>query len=267
MNAVSIHKDNLEILREYSDGELGLLLRSLMADIFEEEEVKLPPELTVIKKYINNQNARFSKQQSEKGKKPKQPNEPTQPNKPIEPMQPSVSEAVSETLKDSKTSSRPESPAATSATTETPGKKQYDHDDKYYLAAKWLSEHAIENSPRKMREPTETNLQSWADTFRLMETADHLPWDDIRDVLAWTVKDSFWKKNILSAGTFREKYNQLVAKMSGGNNGNEKQSEYKHKDFTPYGNGVDVWYHDGPLDPRTLDITEDQVEAMLHDTS
>lgn len=85
--------------------------------------------------------------------------------------------------------------------------------NKHYLAAQWLSKCALENSPRKMRMPSEANLQSWADVFRLMEDRDNLEWNDIRDVLKWATKDVFWKAQILSAGNFRKHYNQLVVKM------------------------------------------------------
>jgi len=78
VNAITIHKDHLEILSDYSDGELGLLLRSLIADVLDGEAVKLPPDLAVIRKYINNQNIRFSKQQAEK-RKPNESKEPPYP--------------------------------------------------------------------------------------------------------------------------------------------------------------------------------------------
>ena len=74
MNAVSIHKDNFEILRDCSDADLGLLLRALMADVLEEPEISLPSGLSVIRKYISNQNTRFSKKQSENGKSRSRPN-------------------------------------------------------------------------------------------------------------------------------------------------------------------------------------------------
>jgi hypothetical protein len=107
MNAVTIHKDHLEILRDYTDEELGLLLRALMMDVFGEPAIELPAELTVIRKYIHNQNTRFSKQQSNKrtgkGSEPNEPKEPTPPNEPNEPTQPSVPETVSDTVTNSNT--------------------------------------------------------------------------------------------------------------------------------------------------------------------
>jgi len=92
-------------------------------------------------------------------------------------------------------------------------KKQYSHDHQYYKAANWLKERVYENSPRKMQEITERQLQQWADVLRLMEERDRIPFGDIRATLMWCVTDNFWRTNILSMNTFREKYNQLVAKM------------------------------------------------------
>ena len=108
-------------------------------------------------------------------------------------------------------------------TTETPGGKQaesgksrppraYDHANKYYKAASWLKQKVMQNTKKKIREPTEANLQSWADTFRLMEstTADNLPWEEIKETLKWTVSDSFWGAVIQSADSFRKNYARLV---------------------------------------------------------
>ena len=91
--------------------------------------------------------------------------------------------------------------------------KHYEHDSKYYKAAVWLRDKFAANSKNKIREPTEANLQSCADTFRLMETSDELPWKDIRAVLAWATDNEFWRKNIQTAGSFRKHYNRLVADM------------------------------------------------------
>ena len=92
-------------------------------------------------------------------------------------------------------------------------KRKHPHDSKHYKAAEWLAKRVIENTPRSMQIPTESQKQNWADTFRLMEECDKLEWDDIRDVLMWAVKDDFWCDKILSANNFRKHYNQLVTKM------------------------------------------------------
>lgn len=53
----------------------------------------------------------------------------------------------------------------------------------------------------------------WARQLRLAHEADGRSWEDIERVLGWSQKDSFWQSNILSADKFREKYDQLKAKM------------------------------------------------------
>jgi len=60
-------------------------------------------------------------------------------------------------------------------------------------------------------------LESWAREFRLMEDRDKIPFQDIKFVLERSLEDEFWRINILSAGTFREKFGRLAAKLSGDN--------------------------------------------------
>ena len=91
--------------------------------------------------------------------------------------------------------------------------KHYEHDSKYYKAAVWLRDKFAATSKNKIRAPTEANLQSCADTFRLMETSDGLSWKDIKAVLAWATDNEFWRKNVQSASSFRKHYNRLVADM------------------------------------------------------
>ena len=110
--------------------------------------------------------------------------------------------------------------------------KKYSHDSKYYQAALWLSNHISENSKKKIRTPTEANLQTWANTFRLMEEADEIPWVEIKATLKFAVNDNFWGAVILSAKNFREKYNQLTAKMQ--KQGGDENAGHKG-DFDPSG--------------------------------
>jgi hypothetical protein len=113
--------------------------------------------------------------------------------------------------------------------------KKYSHESKYYQAAKWLSEHILGNSRKKIRTPTESNLQAWANTFRLMEESDEIPWEDIRTTLKFAITDEFWSAVILSARNFREKYNQLVVKMQsqGGNEYAKHRGDSNSEEFKP----------------------------------
>jgi uncharacterized protein YdaU (DUF1376 family) len=56
------------------------------------------------------------------------------------------------------------------------------------------------------------NLQSWADTIRLMRERDELADAEIRRVFDWAHEDSFWRPNILSPKKLREKWNVLEAR-------------------------------------------------------
>ena len=63
----------------------------------------------------------------------------------------------------------------------------------------------------KQNNPThkKPNLESWADTFRLMRERDGRKHEQIEACIKWCQSDSFWYKNILSADKLREKYDQL----------------------------------------------------------
>jgi len=45
-----------------------------------------------------------------------------------------------------------------------------------------------------------------------MEKRDKIPLTVIQQVLNWSQRDSFWKNNILSIGTFRKQFNKLSSK-------------------------------------------------------
>lgn len=90
---------------------------------------------------------------------------------------------------------------------------------RYLELAKFLEGKVRENVP--YHKFTGTNyLESWAREFRLMEDRDKIPFQDIKSVLERSLEDEFWRINILSAGTFREKFGRLAAKVSGNNRRN-----------------------------------------------
>lgn len=87
----------------------------------------------------------------------------------------------------------------------------YDHTSIPYRAAKWLSEQIMERLPEQ-KAYTESDLQRWADDFRLMNTADGYEWELIEKVLQYSQEDYFWSQNILSASKFRKQFSTLLAK-------------------------------------------------------
>lgn len=67
--------------------------------------------------------------------------------------------------------------------------------------------------------PDEKKLQSWADAIDKCNRIDGHPWDEIKLVLKFSQDDPFWQANILSGKKFREKYVELLAKMTAGKSG------------------------------------------------
>lgn len=72
-----------------------------------------------------------------------------------------------------------------------------------------------ENNP-SAKEP---NIESWANTFRLMMERDKRKGKDIQDLILWSQSHHFWYKNILSADKLRNQFDRLFLEMR-----DEKQS-------------------------------------------
>lgn len=70
---------------------------------------------------------------------------------------------------------------------------------------KWIKQ----NNP-KAKEP---NLQKWSKTFDLMMRIDKRSLEEIKQVIQWCQKDTFWYKNILSADKLRKQYDRLLLLM------------------------------------------------------
>jgi hypothetical protein len=65
------------------------------------------------------------------------------------------------------------------------------------------------NNP-KAKKP---NLQTWAKQFDLIIRIDKRDIDEIRTVINWTQRDSFWMGNILSPKTLRKQFDKLTIQM------------------------------------------------------
>lgn len=57
------------------------------------------------------------------------------------------------------------------------------------------------------------NLQTWAKDFDLIIRVDKQSAEDVRKVMKWSQKDSFWQGNILSPGALRKQFGKLVVQM------------------------------------------------------
>ncbi len=58
------------------------------------------------------------------------------------------------------------------------------------------------------------DARRWADDVRKLHELDHIPYAEIRRVLEWSQRDSFWRANILSGRGLRDKFDRLVAASS-----------------------------------------------------
>lgn len=70
------------------------------------------------------------------------------------------------------------------------------------------------------------NLESWANTARLMRERDGRTFDEIKDVMTWAKNDEFWRANIMSMPKLRKQMTQLIAQMKrGGRNGKSNKPD------------------------------------------
>jgi DNA-binding transcriptional ArsR family regulator len=69
---------------------------------------------------------------------------------------------------------------------------------------KYLVEWIVKNGSKR---PNITD--TWRTEARLLIDKDGRPLAEIRDVIAWSQRDNFWKSNILSMPKLREKYDQM----------------------------------------------------------
>lgn len=76
--------------------------------------------------------------------------------------------------------------------------------------ARWLRKQILEWKPDAK---VPDDVRAWANDMRLMMERDERTEDRIVEVIDWATNDRFWQKNILSAGTLREKFDKLEAQM------------------------------------------------------
>lgn len=58
----------------------------------------------------------------------------------------------------------------------------------------------------------EPNWDAWANAIRLMREQDERTHDEIWTTFDWANRDTFWRANVLSPATLRDRWNQLEAK-------------------------------------------------------
>ena len=88
----------------------------------------------------------------------------------------------------------------------------FDKNTEQYKIAMFIRDCVLANLPNaKVPEPAPDKLRRWAYDIDLMMRIDCRSPDEIRELMDWAHRDSFWKANILSPGKLREKWDTLVA--------------------------------------------------------
>ena len=100
-----------------------------------------------------------------------------------------------------------------------PSKTAQAPSEKADTLASLLRQRILENNPAA--KITDNQKAKWAREADLMMLCDRRTEAQIRELIEWSQKDSFWLSNILSMRKLREKFDQLTLKMrsNGGGNG------------------------------------------------
>jgi len=77
-----------------------------------------------------------------------------------------------------------------------------------------LSDFLFQNIRKNNPKYKTPNMQSWAKHIDLMIRIDNRTAEEIREMITWCQQDTFWKCNILSTKTLREKFDQLTIKKN-----------------------------------------------------
>jgi hypothetical protein len=86
----------------------------------------------------------------------------------------------------------------------------FDEDSIEFRLANFLYEKILENNPNHKK----PNIKSWALHIDKMIRIDKRKPEEIKKVISWCQKDTFWSANILSTNKLRKQYDQLIMKMN-----------------------------------------------------
>ena len=89
-------------------------------------------------------------------------------------------------------------------------KRVYDKDSDYYKLSEFFIKQIKKNNPN-FKDP---NIQKWSDDFRKIVEIDDRDKHEVAMLIKWVQHDSFWMANVLSPTKLREKYDQLIMRVS-----------------------------------------------------
>ena len=89
-----------------------------------------------------------------------------------------------------------------------PSKYKYSDYDMEF--AKWMHGRLLVQNPN-FKKP---NLESWANTLRLMFEVDKRDPVKVGEVFTWANQDDFWNSNILSPASLRKQFDKLIVKVN-----------------------------------------------------
>ena len=87
--------------------------------------------------------------------------------------------------------------------------KKYKFDSYQMEFAKWMHSQLLIQNPN-FKKP---NLESWANTLRLMLEVDKRDAVKAGEVFTWANQDDFWSSNILSPASLRKQFDKLIVKL------------------------------------------------------
>lgn len=106
---------------------------------------------------------------------------------------------------------------------------KFSDDSLPFKLSKFLYSKILLNNP-KQKLP---NFQEWSKHIDYMIRIDKRIPQEVKEIIEWCQKDSFWYANILSTAKLREKYDQLFIKMKGQKNGGTFKKHFENeRDYT-----------------------------------
>ncbi|WP_168198412.1 DUF4373 domain-containing protein [Crassaminicella thermophila] len=108
-----------------------------------------------------------------------------------------------------------------------PVKLKFDVDSTQYRLANYLKNYILKNNP-KAKVPGLKDMDKWSVHIDRLIRLDGRTEDEIKKVIQWCQKDSFWMTNILSTKKLREKFDTLFLQM---NNERTKKGYGRGKQF------------------------------------